>query len=90
MVQRSLSSQLEFVSVIMNKIMKFDEVTIEYQPLEDYFDNDYQLMPEGMLQCIPNLMGINLCSVKGIERICIGNQIVSLRIDFKPNVKAFE
>ena len=29
--------------------MKFDEVTIEYQPLEDYFDNDYQLMPEGML-----------------------------------------
>ena len=55
-----------------------------------YFDNDYQLMPESMLQCIPNLMGINLCSVKGIERICIGNQIVSLRIDFKPNVKAFD
>lgn len=70
---------------------KFGEVTIEYQPLdEDYFGSSYQLIPEEMLSCIPNLMGINLCSVKGIERICIGNQIVSLRIDFKPNVKAFD
>lgn len=69
----------------------FDEVTIEYQPIdEDYFGNSYQLIPEDMLACIPNLMGINLCSVKGVERICIGNQIVSLRIDFKPNVKAFD
>lgn len=70
---------------------KFDEVTIEYQHLdEDYFGSSYQLIPEEMLCCIPNLMGINLCSVKGIERIRIGNQIVSLRIDFKPNVKAFD
>lgn len=62
---------------------KFDEVTIEYQPIDgEYFGNSYQLIPEDMLACIPNLMGINLCSVKGIERICIGNQIVSLRIDF--------
>ena len=73
----------------MSKIMeRIDEVTIEYQPIDDaYFKSENQLIPATMLFCIPDLMGINLCSIKGIERICIGNQIVSLRIDFEPDVR---
>lgn len=73
----------------MSKIMeRIDEVTIEYQPIDDdYFKSEDQFIPAKMLFCIPDLMGINLCSIKGIERICIGNQIISLRIDFKPDVR---
>lgn len=68
---------------------KFDEVTIEYQPLdEDYFGSSYQLIPEEMLSCIPNLMGINLCSVKGIERICIGNQNCKFKNRFQTKRKS--